>query len=69
MMGVSKSWPKPGILILPVADADYARDLITLCGNRFGRVDGLVNNAAVGYHAPPWEDDDAMFWLQIDWPS
>jgi NAD(P)-dependent dehydrogenase (short-subunit alcohol dehydrogenase family) len=42
-----------------VADADYARSLITLCGNRFRRLDGLVNNAAVGYHAPPWEDDDA----------
>ncbi|MCR6482416.1 SDR family oxidoreductase [Amycolatopsis sp. OK19-0408] len=42
-----------------VADADYARGLITLCGNRFGRLDGLVNNAAVGYHARPWEDDDA----------
>lgn len=42
-----------------VADAGYARALISLCRNRFGRIDGLVNNAAVGYHAPPWEDDDA----------
>lgn len=42
-----------------VADVDYARALITLCGNRFGRLDGLVNNAAIGYHALPWEDDDA----------
>ncbi|MEU0792509.1 SDR family oxidoreductase [Amycolatopsis sp. NPDC005961] len=42
-----------------VADAEYARELITLCRNRFGRLDGLVNNAAVGYHARPWEDGDA----------
>ena len=42
-----------------VADADYARELITVCRNRFGKLDGLVNNAAVGYHARPWEDDDA----------
>jgi NAD(P)-dependent dehydrogenase (short-subunit alcohol dehydrogenase family) len=42
-----------------VADADYARALIALCRTRFGKLDGLVNNAAIGYHAPPWEDDDA----------
>ncbi len=42
-----------------VADADYARGLITLCRNRFGQLDGLVNNAAIGYHARPWEDADA----------
>jgi NAD(P)-dependent dehydrogenase (short-subunit alcohol dehydrogenase family) len=42
-----------------VADPGYARELITLCRNRFGKLDGLVNNAAVGYHARPWEDDDA----------
>ena len=42
-----------------VAGADYARELITVCRNRFGKLDGLVNNAAVGYHARPWEDDDA----------
>ncbi|MEU5264755.1 SDR family oxidoreductase [Amycolatopsis sp. NPDC021455] len=41
-----------------VADAGYARSLISLCHNHFGTLDGLVNNAAVGYHAPPWEDDD-----------
>ncbi|MGW3962778.1 SDR family NAD(P)-dependent oxidoreductase [Amycolatopsis sp. NPDC005003] len=41
-----------------VADADYARSLISLCRSRFGSLDGLVNNAAVGYHAAPWEDDD-----------
>ncbi|WP_410643737.1 SDR family NAD(P)-dependent oxidoreductase [Amycolatopsis sp. lyj-346] len=40
-----------------VADAGYARSLISLCCNRFGSLDGLVNNAAVGYHAPPWDDD------------
>jgi NAD(P)-dependent dehydrogenase (short-subunit alcohol dehydrogenase family) len=42
-----------------VADPGYARSLISLCCSRFGTLDGLVNNAAVGYHAPPWEDDDA----------
>jgi NAD(P)-dependent dehydrogenase (short-subunit alcohol dehydrogenase family) len=42
-----------------VADADYARALIALCRTRFGKLDGLVNNAAIGYHARPWEDDDA----------
>jgi NAD(P)-dependent dehydrogenase (short-subunit alcohol dehydrogenase family) len=42
-----------------VTDADYARALIALCCKRFGKLDGLVNNAAIGYHARPWEDDDA----------
>ncbi|MGW5742247.1 SDR family NAD(P)-dependent oxidoreductase [Amycolatopsis sp. NPDC003861] len=42
-----------------VADPAYARSLISLCRSRFGALDGLVNNAAVGYHAPPWDDDDA----------
>jgi NAD(P)-dependent dehydrogenase (short-subunit alcohol dehydrogenase family) len=42
-----------------VADPGYARELITMCRNRFGKLDGLVNNAAIGYHARPWEDDDA----------
>lgn len=40
-----------------VADAQEARDLVTLCATEFGRVDGLVNNAALNYSALPWDDD------------
>jgi len=42
-----------------VADASYVHSLIATCVERFGAVDGLVNNAAVWYRANPWEDHDA----------
>ena len=40
-----------------VADAKEARDLVALCATEFGRVDGLVNNAALNYSALPLDDD------------
>jgi NAD(P)-dependent dehydrogenase (short-subunit alcohol dehydrogenase family) len=40
-----------------VADPDQAVALIDQCLAEFGKIDGLVNNAALGYHAPPWEAD------------
>lgn len=42
-----------------VADPDQATALIARCVTEFGKIDGLVNNAAVGHHANPWEDDPA----------
>ncbi len=40
-----------------VADADQAAAVVHRCVARFGAIDGLVNNAAVGYHTPPWQAD------------
>jgi NAD(P)-dependent dehydrogenase (short-subunit alcohol dehydrogenase family) len=40
-----------------VADAEQARALVGLCMGEFGRLDGLVNNAALNYSALPWDDD------------
>jgi NAD(P)-dependent dehydrogenase (short-subunit alcohol dehydrogenase family) len=40
-----------------VADPEHASTLVERCVAEFGAIDGLVNNAAVGYHLPPWEDD------------
>jgi NAD(P)-dependent dehydrogenase (short-subunit alcohol dehydrogenase family) len=42
-----------------VADPEVAEGLVELCRTRFGRLDGLVNNAAIGYHTPVWHDDAA----------
>lgn len=42
-----------------VADAEQAQAIIDLCVDRFGRIDGLVNNAGLVYEALPWEDDPA----------
>ena len=41
-----------------VADAREARELVDLCVAEYGRLDGLVNNAALNYSALPWDDDD-----------
>ncbi|MFD8497101.1 SDR family NAD(P)-dependent oxidoreductase [Amycolatopsis sp. NPDC059657] len=41
-----------------VADPGQAVALIDDCVREFGALDGLVTNAAVSYHTPPWEDDD-----------
>jgi NAD(P)-dependent dehydrogenase (short-subunit alcohol dehydrogenase family) len=38
-----------------VTDPDKAEELIETCTSRFGRFDGLVNNAGVLYEAPAWE--------------
>ncbi|MGH3900571.1 MAG: SDR family NAD(P)-dependent oxidoreductase [Pseudonocardiaceae bacterium] len=40
-----------------VGDPDQASGIVERCLAEFGRVDGLVNNAALNYQALPWEDD------------
>ena len=40
-----------------VVDAGQAADIVALCVQTFGRIDGLVNNAGLNYEASPWEDD------------
>jgi NAD(P)-dependent dehydrogenase (short-subunit alcohol dehydrogenase family) len=40
-----------------VADAEQAWALVDQCVARFGRIDGLVNNAGLNYAVPPWEED------------
>ncbi|HEY6421761.1 MAG TPA: SDR family oxidoreductase [Pseudonocardiaceae bacterium] len=40
-----------------VRDPDQASAVIERCLAEFGRVDGLVNNAALNYEALPWEED------------
>lgn len=40
-----------------VADAEQARALVDQCVDEFGRLDGLVNNAALNYSALPWDDE------------
>jgi NAD(P)-dependent dehydrogenase (short-subunit alcohol dehydrogenase family) len=40
-----------------VTDPDAAQAIVDLCVDRFGRVDGLVNNAGLTYETLPWEDD------------
>jgi NAD(P)-dependent dehydrogenase (short-subunit alcohol dehydrogenase family) len=42
-----------------VADPEQAAAVVQRCVTRFGAIDGLVNNAAVSYHALPWQDDPA----------
>lgn len=42
-----------------VTDPAVAYGLVDMCFDRFGTVDGLVNNAAVSYHTPVWRDDAA----------
>lgn len=40
-----------------VSDPAAAEALVTLCRQCFGRIDGLVNNAALYHEAPPWRED------------
>lgn len=40
-----------------VRDPDQAQAIVDLCLDRFGRIDGLVNNAGLTYEALPWDDD------------
>lgn len=44
---------------LSVAEADNAQALASLCMERFGRIDGLINNAAIFYIRSIWEEDAA----------
>jgi NAD(P)-dependent dehydrogenase (short-subunit alcohol dehydrogenase family) len=39
-----------------VADPSDANAVIDTCVDRYGRIDGLVNNAGVNYDALPWDD-------------
>jgi NAD(P)-dependent dehydrogenase (short-subunit alcohol dehydrogenase family) len=43
-----------------VADAKDARELVDLCVTEYGRLDGLVNNAALNYSSLPWDEDPEM---------
>ncbi|MDQ4032166.1 MAG: SDR family oxidoreductase [Actinomycetota bacterium] len=40
-----------------VRDPDQASGVVERCLAEFGKVDGLVNNAALNYAALPWDDD------------
>lgn len=41
-----------------VASWDVAARLVETAVERFGRLDGLVTNAAVIHHTPPWDEDE-----------
>lgn len=43
-----------------VADAAEARELVDQCVSEYGRLDGLVNNAALNYSSLPWDEDPEM---------
>ena len=45
------------VSVASVADPDQAGGIVQQCLAEFGRVDGLVNNAAIQYLALPWEED------------
>jgi NAD(P)-dependent dehydrogenase (short-subunit alcohol dehydrogenase family) len=40
-----------------VTDPEAAAAIVDLCVDRFGRIDGLVNNAGLTYESLPWDDD------------
>ncbi|MGH8922346.1 MAG: SDR family NAD(P)-dependent oxidoreductase, partial [Actinomycetes bacterium] len=40
-----------------VRDPDQAGGVIDRCLAEFGRIDGLVNNAALNHRARPWDED------------
>jgi NAD(P)-dependent dehydrogenase (short-subunit alcohol dehydrogenase family) len=42
--------------VASVADPDQASGIIQRCLSEFGRIDGLVNNAAVQHLALPWDE-------------
>lgn len=43
-----------------VADLDAAQGIVDLCLEQFGRIDGLVNNAAVTYEVLPTDEDPRL---------
>jgi NAD(P)-dependent dehydrogenase (short-subunit alcohol dehydrogenase family) len=49
-----------------ISDPEQAQELIALARERFGRLDGLVNNAGLYYEAAPWEDDPRRIHRLID---
>jgi NAD(P)-dependent dehydrogenase (short-subunit alcohol dehydrogenase family) len=42
-----------------ISDPDQAQALIDACVERFGRIDGLVNNAGLYHETPLWDEDPA----------
>jgi NAD(P)-dependent dehydrogenase (short-subunit alcohol dehydrogenase family) len=40
-----------------VAEAGGACDLVQRCVEKFGHIDGLINNAGLYYYAMPWEEE------------
>lgn len=40
-----------------VSDPAQAAEIVELCVAEFGKIDGLVNNAALNYEALPWEEE------------
>jgi NAD(P)-dependent dehydrogenase (short-subunit alcohol dehydrogenase family) len=42
-----------------ISDPDEAQALIDACVERFGRIDGLVNNAGLYHETPLWDEDPA----------
>ena len=40
-----------------VANAGEAGQIVELCVEQFGALDGLVNNAGINYEALPWDED------------
>jgi NAD(P)-dependent dehydrogenase (short-subunit alcohol dehydrogenase family) len=49
-----------------VAEPDAARSLTGLCLSRFGRLDGLVNNAGLRHESPPWSDDPRLMRAAVE---
>lgn len=41
-----------------VGDWDLTRFLVSRCMDEFGKVDGLVNNAGITRHSPPWHETE-----------
>jgi NAD(P)-dependent dehydrogenase (short-subunit alcohol dehydrogenase family) len=43
-----------------VSDPEQAQAIVDLCLDRFGSIDGLVNNAGLTYETLPWDDDPRL---------
>lgn len=41
-----------------VGDWGFARELVATSVTEFGRLDSLVNNAAIARHSPPWDETE-----------
>ncbi|MDO8212664.1 SDR family NAD(P)-dependent oxidoreductase [Conexibacter sp. CPCC 206217] len=70
VVGVSRSGESPAGLAdderlasirADVLDPDAPRTILAAAIARFGRLDGLVNNAGAQVHAPCWEQTDEQF--------
>jgi NAD(P)-dependent dehydrogenase (short-subunit alcohol dehydrogenase family) len=56
---IAKGGGSVAVQVGSVADWDGARALVDVCVERFGKIDGLVNNAAVQHAASPLEENEA----------